>query len=115
MGGVDNGGHGGARPQFSVENVGGDDDSVAFKVTGQLDVSTEAMLRRVLEEAVASEPETIVLDASGLEFMDSSGLAVLLVAARQVGRLELRNPTQIVRRVIAVAGLSETLRVTPDE
>src|SRR5690349_6021396 len=105
----------GDRPPFVIERLGGDAETTQFRIAGQLDVSTEAMLREVLEDAVASEAAAIVLEASGLEFMDSSGLAVLLVAARQVERLELRNPTPIVRRVIAVAGLAETLRMTPDE
>lgn len=103
------------RPQFAVEQVGAGADVVTLRVSGQLDVSTEAVLRELLEEAVATEPDTIVLEADDLNFMDSSGLAVLLVAARQVERLELRNPTQIVRRVIGVAGLAGTLRMTPDE
>jgi anti-sigma B factor antagonist len=105
----------GERPRLVVERLDTDADTMQFKIAGQLDVSTEATLREVLDDAVASEPDTIVLEASGLDFMDSSGLAVLLVAARQVDRLELRDPTAIVRRVIAVAGLAETLRMTPDE
>ena len=99
--------------RLSVERLVDASGVVSFKVIGQLDVSTEAVLRAALEAAVR-EASTIMLDVSELDFMDSSGLAVLLVAAREVDAIELRDPSDIIRRVITIAGLTETLRMTPD-
>jgi anti-anti-sigma factor len=105
---------GGAGLTVTVGEVAGEPGVATFTVSGQLDVSTEAELRDALAGAVSQKPAKIVLDVSGLEFMDSSGLAVLLVAAREVDAVELANPTAIIRRLIGAAGLSETLRMTPD-
>jgi anti-anti-sigma factor len=99
----------------TVERVAGDDPhSAVFKVVGQLDVSTDAVLSGALNDAMRAHPRRIVLDVSELGFMDSSGLAVLLSAAQRVESLELHNPTDIVRRLVAIAGLNEIVRLTPD-
>jgi anti-sigma B factor antagonist len=99
--------------KLTVERLSKDGDGATLKVAGQLDVSTEGILRAALDEAVEPPAAKIVLDVSELNFMDSSGLAVLIVAAR-TATVELRNPTTIVRRLITIAGLTETLQMTPD-
>jgi anti-sigma B factor antagonist len=101
--------------QLIVERLDRESDVITFVVAGQLDVSTEAELRDALQEALKDEPKRIVLDVSSLDFMDSSGLAVLIVAARQVEVVELLNPTSVIRRVITLTGLTQILRMTPDE
>ena len=105
---------GDAGPRAIVQEVSNQAGVATFRVGGQLDVSTEGLLREALTSAVAADGTSmIVLEVSDLEFMDSSGLAVLLAAAREVA-LELRNPTDVVRRLITITGLTETLRMTPD-
>jgi anti-sigma B factor antagonist len=101
-------------PGVTVEHLSDADGVVTMRVAGHLDISTEAIVRRELDEAVAGGPTGLVLEVSALNFMDSSGLAVLLGAAAHVTNLELRNPAQIIRRLITISGLSETLRITSD-
>ena len=98
----------------AVTQVSDEDGVVTFRVSGQLDVSSENVLREALQRAIKRGPTKIVLDVSELKFMDSSGLAVLLVAAREVPTLELHNPTNIIRRLITIAGLAESLPMRPD-
>jgi anti-sigma B factor antagonist len=102
-----------AAPRATVEHVSDDAGVATFRVGGQIDVSTEGVLRAALMPALTAGTSKIVLDVSNLDFMDSSGLAVLLVAARDVP-LELHEPTDVIRRLVTIAGLSETLRMTPD-
>jgi len=45
--------------------------------------------------------------------MDSSGIALLVAAARQARQVELRHPTPVVRRLIELTGLTELLLMTP--
>ena len=40
-----------------------------------------------------------MFDISGLEFMDSSGIALLVSATRKARHVEVRHPTPIVRRL----------------
>ena len=88
-----------------------------ISISGELDMSNaetiEAELAKAVAKAVAKVPELLVFDLSALEFIDSSGIALLLRAAENAGRIELRNPSDIVRRVIQATGLSEVLHVQP--
>ena len=102
-------------PRLTAELLSNDGGVLTFKVGGQLDVSTEDVLKSTLAEVVdAGDLAKVVIDVSELDFMDSSGLAVLLVVAGEVPRFELHNPTRVVRRVVTIAGLAETLRMVPD-
>jgi anti-anti-sigma factor len=43
--------------------------------------------------------------------LDSSGVALLLYAAAKSGSVRVRNPSDIVRRIIEVTGLSDILHM----
>ena len=98
----------------SVMRVSAENGVITLRVTGQLDVETGPELDRHLTEATADAASRIVLDFGGVDFMDSSGIAVLLTAASRAAGLELTNPTRAVRRVITIAGLADVLPMSPD-
>lgn len=87
--------------------------------TGELDLAgaglLEAELRRVEEETGAG---TIVLDLRGLEFMDSSGLRLVVLAdmrAREAGRrFALVRGGETVHRVFEITRMSERLDFVDD-
>jgi anti-sigma B factor antagonist len=87
---------------------------VTFRISGQFDISTEQIVRDRLRPAITAATAKLILDVSELTFMDSSGLAVLLVTAHEVPAIELRNPSEVIRRLITIAGLGETLPVVAD-
>jgi anti-sigma B factor antagonist len=82
--------------------------------TGELDLSGAAVLEDELER-LAAEPEvgTVLLDLRGLEFMDSSGLRLVVQAdmrAREAGRrFVLVKGTETVHRVFEITRMSERL------
>lgn len=94
----------------SVES-GDDAGTVVVRITGELDMSSAAAVRDVIDPVLAAGPTRLVFDVAALEFLDSSGLAVLLQAAERAGDIVLRNPTGIVRRVVEATGLESTLPV----
>jgi anti-sigma B factor antagonist len=55
-----------------------------LSVTGRLDASTVNILERALMRALMQGTKAIVIDASGITYISSSGLRVLLTARRQV-------------------------------
>ena len=57
------------------------------------------------------EAKPLVVDLTQLEFMDSSGIAMLLRAAGRVGTIEVRNPSDVVRRIIECTGLADVLHI----
>ena len=88
-------------------------DTAFLRVTGELDLSCLREVEAAVDAAVAQAPARLVVDLSGLRFMDSSGLAVLLGAARRVRAFEIRDPSTPVRRLITLSGLTATLPMTP--
>ncbi len=74
-----------------------------FKLDGELDLATAEDLGVVLGKARSDGP--LILDFSGVSFMDSSGLRALLEAVRSRdgdGTLVILNPTPAVRRVFDI-------------
>ena len=82
-------------------------------LSGDLDISSVEQLRSAVSEVAEAQPEELTFDMSGLRFMDSAGIAVLLGAAGKVPSVRLCNPTRAVRRVIELTGLTEVLKVEP--
>ncbi len=82
-------------------------------LTGELDMSNVSMLEEAVDSITARRPERLVFDMSALRFMDSSGIAVLVGAATSVDSVSLRNPSDVVRRIVEVTGLSELLPTEP--
>jgi anti-anti-sigma factor len=61
------------------------DEVVVARLTGELDISVAESTGRKIAEAVPSSARGVVVDMSGLDFMDSSGVSMLFALARQVG------------------------------
>jgi anti-anti-sigma factor len=97
----------------SISRSAGQDGSIVLAVRGELDVSSAADVRPEVTAAVAESPARIVFDLSELRFMDSSGLAILLVAAKSVP-VRLRNPTPAIVRLVELTGLSGVLPIEED-
>ena len=81
--------------------------------TGELDISGAAVLEAELER-LAGDPElgTVVLDMRGLEFMDSSGLRLVVVAdmrAREASRRFSLIRDDTVHRVFEITRMSDRL------
>ena len=81
-----------------------------FTLRGEHDISIEPTFQRRLEQAFDAG-STVIVDLSEVEFMDSSGVALLLHAAARAGSVHLRQPSSIVRRIIEITGLTDVLHI----
>jgi anti-anti-sigma factor len=79
-------------------------------LSGELDSANADALDASLAPLTERSAE-LIFDLSGLRFMDSAGIAVLLGVATKVDTVRLRNPSPAVRRVIELTGLSDVLRI----
>lgn len=83
--------------------------TVLVVVRGELDIATAPLLDAVLEGLVGVAPELVELDLSGVAFLDSHGLTTLTTARSRLAAAEsvlvLRDPSPVVRRVLAICGL----------
>jgi anti-anti-sigma factor len=88
--------------------------TVVIAVPGELDIANAAAVEAALLAADASGADEIVVDLSGLRFMGSVGLRLLLEAderAQARGRRLTLRASAPVRRIIDLAGLTATLPV----
>ncbi len=89
-------------------------DGSAHRVTavGELDLATVETLQRVLLE-IDDGAETIVLDLSGLSFIDSTGLRLVLDLNERYGgeadRLRVIAGSPAVERLLDIVGLRDQL------
>lgn len=85
------------------------DGLVVLKVDGEVDVESSPALGAALDDVEADRH--VVLDLGGVEFMDSSGLKVLIGQTVRRGEaggsLYVRNPSTAVRRIVEITGLDQ--------
>lgn len=78
-------------------------------LTGQLDVATAPGFRQSLQEAQYVGAQRVVVDLSGVEFLDSFGLGVLVGGLRRArmhgGRLVLAAPSDRIRQILEITSL----------
>jgi anti-anti-sigma factor len=92
-------------------------DGVVLQLVGELDTYSAPALRRAFEVLegldVASVATAVEVDAARLEFLDSSGLVVLVSAMQDLSErgvvLRVVNPTDIVRQTVRATGLEVLL------
>jgi anti-sigma B factor antagonist len=97
-------------PRFISAQSTDSDGSPLLKLRGELDMLSAVQLREIIEGLVDQRCDRLVLDLDELDFMDSSGIAVLVYSVNSIGTVELRNASPIIRRIIEVTGLSNVLR-----
>ena len=85
------------------------DGLAVITVDGDIDMDSAPELGVALEGVTADRH--VVLDLGSVDFMDSSGLKVLIAQTIRRGEaggsLYVRNPSRAVRRVVEVTGLSQ--------
>lgn len=84
---------------------------------GELDVCGAPDLRQQLREHLERN-RRLILDLSGVEFLDATGLAVLVGALKHArlagGDLRIVANEGIVLKIFEITGLGEVFRVSPD-
>jgi anti-sigma B factor antagonist len=103
----------GARPPGGLRIESGQDEAGTPVVTvaGELDMMSAGSLREAIAGALQDAPRRLAFELSGLHFIDSAGLAVLIEASSRVEAVELRSPSPAVRRAVELTGLADVLRL----
>jgi anti-sigma B factor antagonist len=102
-------------PRFQVGTWVEESKAIVF-VWGEVDCATAPRLASTLADMTEQGRLNLVVDLSGVYFMDSTGLAVLAVAHKRLvqagGGLVLAGPTPAVRRSLEITGLDQMMQVT---
>lgn len=100
-------------PRILSESKG---ETLHLAVLGEIDHHCAAALREDMDDAILSAmPKTIELDLATVDFMDSSGLGVIMgrkATADRVGAaFRLVNPTARIARILELAGLGKVVDI----
>ncbi|WP_289009912.1 STAS domain-containing protein [uncultured Thermomonospora sp.] len=90
-------------------------DYAVVTATGELDLYTAPRLQTALASLIHDRADRVVVDLSGVEFCDSTGVNVLLAAMKRLqeqgGTLELAGLRPPVRRILQVTGLDSVFTI----
>jgi anti-sigma B factor antagonist len=92
-----------------------EDGVVTVTVVGEVDTFTAPVLRSTLDSQLELQPRELVIDLSGVQFLGSAGLAVLVETqkssrSREVA-LRLIASTRAVTRPLEVTGLIDLFTI----
>ena len=84
-------------------------------VRGEIDAYTGATLTGYLDAAFAEGPGDVTLDLSKVKFVDSSGIAVFVAAAKKLrdrgNNLVVAAPPKPVAKVLEMTGVTKLVKV----
>jgi anti-anti-sigma factor len=104
--------------RVEVRNEGG---AAIVIVRGELDLATSPELEQQLQRVWDSGNEHLIIDLRQLEFMDSTGLSIIVKAHQRLSeegrQLSLVRGSQQVQRLLDLTGVSERLQLVdaPEE
>jgi anti-anti-sigma factor len=90
-----------------------DDGTVVIRLAGELDIASAPELEQAIDRAVASGAGLVVVDLRRLEFMDSTGISLLVRAHQSALKSShrfavIKGPPQV-DRLLALTGLDQQL------
>lgn len=90
---------------------------VVLKLTGEIDLASSPELRKLLQEKVKAKCPALVIDFSGVQYIDSSGLATLVEYRRDSnafsGKFALASLNDRVRTIFELVRLNEIIPIHP--
>jgi anti-sigma B factor antagonist len=104
--------------RLEVRNQG---RATVIAVSGELDLASSPALQEELDRVAVSDSQMLIIDLRELDFMDSTGLSVLVRAHQRIeeqGRqLAMVKGPQQVQRLLSLTGVAERLTLvdTPEE
>ena len=102
-------------PQFDLSEEDLDETTAVIRVVGEIHATTAPEFSERLNSVIANGKTAVALDLTGVEFIDSTGLSVLLNGLRRVTRargtmvIACANPT--VLRLFEITKLDSTFEI----
>lgn len=95
----------------------GEKRALLVTVIGELDHHKAEKIKTAVDEKLRStNAVNVIFDFSGLDFMDSSGLGVIMGRYKNVrtlgGRVVIYGVNAVVLRILAMAGLDKIIKFT---
>lgn len=102
-----------------IKNVRHEDEALVLELAGEIDMQCSIELRDKFRELFRQKPQVLVVNMTEVEFMDSSGLATLVVALkwcrRNSSQLKLVGLVQRVRNIFEISRLDSVFQIYDSE
>jgi anti-sigma B factor antagonist len=90
------------------------DEAVVLRVSGALDLALAPKLEQFVDRAARLRPKVLVLDLTGVDFLASAGMAVLVKAHRETSvPVRLVAASRVTLRPLEMTRLTDELEVHP--
>ena len=84
-----------------------------FSLVGEVDISNAHYFRKQLETALAECKQNITIDLAELQYIDSTGLGVIIGIYGSVKKdglsVKVLNPRENVKKLLVISGLDKIL------
>lgn len=108
-------------PRNVIKAIRHHDQDVIIELAGEIDMKCSAKIKDKFKEIFRQKPHRVIVDMTEVNFMDSSGLAVLVVALKQSrvnnSALKLAGLTKDVLSILEICRLETIFHIfdTTDE
>jgi anti-sigma B factor antagonist len=101
--------------QFKIEHEPLPEHGHRLSVSGELDLATAPQLEQQAKTLLADGARSIVIDLANLNFIDSTGLRLLLLLSQQAAdegwRMLITRPSQQVQTILKITGTGTELPI----
>ena len=101
--------------QVSYEEHG---DALVIRIRGEIDHHSAVSVRAGVDDVLAArQPERVFLDLSGVDFMDSSGLGLIMGRYKKLqenGSISIAGANDSIQRIILISGLHKLVHTCKD-
>lgn len=105
-------------PQHRMARLSNPEPNV-LALQGEIDLHESPVVKDRLLKMLESKPPVLFVDLSGVDYIDSSGLATLIEAMQRInvygGRLALYGIRGNVQNIFRIARLDQVFRIFPDK
>ncbi len=102
--------------EIFISNYDEEKDRVTLSLVGEIDHHSAISLRHKIDEMLMqTRPKTLYIELSSVEFMDSSGLGLIMgryaLMEKLGGETVLINPAPRVKKILSLAGMEKVIRI----
>jgi len=92
------------------------DGNLVVKLNGEIDHHSASDIREGIDKMIAqSRPKTLVLELSDIDFMDSSGLGLVLGRYRRLSeigsKMFIKDPSARTEKILQMAGVDKLVKI----
>jgi anti-sigma B factor antagonist len=104
--------------QLKIDARAAGEGTAVLALVGEVDVATAAQVRQAALKLISDGTRRLIIDLSGTEYLDSSGLGTLVGLLKRIreagGEMPIAGAQPRVERVFEITGLTQVFRLYDD-